>query len=1070
MVGCGGGGDGSNPGQSTTTPIAEDFVQVVARTGPIVAVRVGETVNLDGSKSFVSSSSASSFTSSSDPLTFDWSFTSKPLASSAVLQGPTLVNPSFVADAKGVYIVQLVVSAEGISSQRSVKSIVATVVPERLTGPFNHQGLSSDCVICHNGDIDLVSGSGGGKIPGQTAIHVATSKSCQTCHTPQGFTIIPYVDHAEVFGDCSVCHNGILAIGKSDFHVPTDVECDECHNTKSFLELEADGSFDHSSIARACIGCHNGIVAVGKHEAHIQTDVECGFCHTTVDFKDAYPDHTGSSVVGNRCDSCHNDTTAGGQTVGHPVTNVDCDVCHSIVSFSMGGVFNHRVVDPLVQACESCHNDSNSINAPGKAAAATHPPTSSDCGSCHSIESFQNAFLDHSDPAVVSARCDSCHGVTAVGKPVVGHLATTDDCVVCHSPGTFATGVFDHVGIVDNCASCHDNVITVGKLIDHMPTTADCSVCHTTATFAGAVFNHVGIDTTNCALCHDGAISVGKSSNHLPTTLDCSSCHDINNFTSFAGVTFSHLGIDNNNCAVCHASGIATPKSVNHLPAEKECSSCHDSTDTFVTNTFLTSVHQGLTRGCEGCHVTQFFPSRPALTKLANHVPTSQDCHVCHTNTAFIPKITPFLHTGITGNCVSCHDGSADNVAAGALGKAQSTNLHPVTTDDCGSCHAIGNNFLDGTFDHAGIVDNCSSCHGDNPTNTPVGPSKNAGHVTTTQDCSVCHVVGTFTTAVFNHAGITDNCASCHDGADAVGTVKSVSHLPTTQDCSVCHNTDAFAGARFDHQGVVDNCSSCHNGTTAIGKVPPPDHVPTNSECNVCHQTSGFIPAIFEHTGIVDNCSSCHGAGFAQGKSSTHVATIKDCGVCHNTRTFVGAVFDHTGIVDNCSSCHGVTATGKHGAHIQTAQDCHQCHTTATFVGGTWAHDSSTAGRCDDCHNDNGGGATAKSQGHLSTNVQCDACHSTNGWAPTIFAHDPQGDYPGNHRRDPGCVGCHGNTISTSIPYPSSRYAPFCAACHERDFRSQGDHKGGRSGTVEQNKDCSNGGRGCHRVSDSNWD
>jgi hypothetical protein len=156
-------------------------------------------------------------------------------------------------------------------------------------------------------------------------------------------------------------------------------------------------------------------------------------------------------------------------------------------------------------------------------------------------------------------------------------------------------------------------------------------------------------------------------------------------------------------------------------------------------------------------------------------------------------------------------------------------------------------------------------------------------------------------------------------------------------------------------------------------------------------------------------------------------------------------------------------------AHIATALDCHYCHTTATFADGIWVHDDSTIGRCDDCHSP-GGGAIFKPQGHLATTVQCDQCHVTGGWAPTSFSHDPQGDYPGDHRVDPGCSGCHGASVNAVFVYPSPRYAPFCAACHERDFERKGNHIGGENGTVEQNKDCSGGGRGCHRVTDSKFD
>jgi hypothetical protein len=109
----------------------------------------------------------------------------------------------------------------------------------------------------------------------------------------------------------------------------------------------------------------------------------------------------------------------------------------------------------------------------------------------------------------------------------------------------------------------------------------------------------------------------------------------------------------------------------------------------------------------------------------------------------------------------------------------------------------------------------------------------------------------------------------------------------------------------------------------------------------------------------------------------------------------------------------------------------------------------------------------------LSTTEQCDVCHTTNGWAPTSFSHNPNGGYPGDHRRDPGCNGCHGTTISSTLPYPHPSYAPptrntvYCAACHANDFERKGDHIGGENGTVEQNKDCA--GSGCHRVNSSEF-
>ena len=1102
VAGCGESPDGSGS-------IGFDVEDVIARTGPIVAVRVGETPTLDGSKSI---------TTLAGPLSFSWSFSSKPDASDTTLLNAATANPTFFADVRGAYMVQLVVTAAGVSSQRAIQLVIATIVPERLTGPFDHQGLSSNCVQCHNGELELVSRPG--KVLGKSLDHLATSNMCETCHTPLGYAIIPFVDHLEVFGNCSECHNGVLAIGKSEFHSPTDAECSDCHITAHFLELSPiDGSFDHSSITRGCVGCHNGTVSIGKTPTsadtppgnHPVTTSECGSCHTTLSFLGAFPDHTDPAVLAPGCDSCHGVGQVTGQPVGHPVTNVDCGICHSVLTFSLDGVFNHRI-DAAVQRCDSCHIDTNTINAlPMPLPLSTvHLNTTEDCGICHDTELFANAVVDHSGPLVVGVgiTCDSCHVADGSGSAsgmlpttaLYEHIPTTLDCGVCHTPGTFATGVFDHnllAGYVPQlaCADCHNNVRSVGKLFNHIPTNPvdqDCAVCHSTAgtvhtDFSQATFDHVGIVSTNCALCHDTGIATGKMVNHpstVPTDLDCSACHlnfSLGNFDSFALTTFNHVGIDPLNCASCHGTGIATGKTVNHIPAASECSICHDSTDLFTSTTFLSTVHQGVSSGCEGCHNGKFSTATVTVRgKLANHLPTDQDCYLCHTKTDFKFPITPFLHVGIAANCASCHDGSPAFVTLGARGKAQDpTPPHPTTTADCALCHNT-TDFFDAFVDHtgpqvlgAGIT--CESCH--NGTDATGKVDKIGGHVITAEDCSVCHVAGgTFAPAVFNHTNIVDNCASCHDGVAATGM--SVGHVPidnpTLKDCSVCHNPTAFAGAKFNHTGIVDNCGSCHNGNAAPGKAN--NHMPTNGDCIECHQTTGFLPSTFAHAGIVDNCESCHDGVFARDKALSHVDTNQDCGVCHTTGSFVGAVFDHTGIIDNCAACHnGGIAIGKDAktnpAHIITTLDCHLCHTTATFVGGSWSHDDTSTGNCISCHSANGG-ATFQPTGHLSTTEQCEVCHSTNGWAPTSFSHTSP-NYPGTHRRDPGCSGCHTGSIGAGINignYPKQlQYAPFCAGCHANDFERTGDHNGGSNGTVAQNMDCSGGGRGCHKVGDSGF-
>ncbi len=1104
---CGGGGKG-NSDDGDTDP------NVVARVGPILAVRVGETANL---------SEQNSYTTSSQSLSFSWSFAHKPDASNADLVDVNTSNPHFVADVRGTYMLQLVATADGISSKRAIQQVLATIAPERPTGPFNHQGLSSSCVNCHNDDfVD---------IPSKSQNHLATSRVCETCHASFGFDEIPYVDHQENFGVCSECHNGKLAVGKSEFHQQTNVECDDCHNTISFLELGPDGKFDHSGISRACTGCHNGTVSIGMTPTiadtppgtHPDTNAECGYCHTTLTFKEPYPDHTGSDVVGHLCTECHTADGSGsaiGYPSGHPDTAAagDCNVCHSIATFSLGGVFNHRV-DSAVLSCDTCHTEPNSIGAIGKISAVpTHPPTTADCGNCHATDSpdgFATAFgADHSVPPIsdLGTRCDSCHVADGSGS-ASGWLPTTatyshmpiggTDCRDCHTPGTFKTGTYDHAGVTSGCESCHNEIISVGMIASHFPTPGGtfCEDCHydalatPTIFFADASFDHVGIDVNNCTECHDGTYSTttntlyGKPATHIPTSQDCSVCHTTTPpFSTSAQSVFNHVSIADN-CESCHngnpdyvAVGAigknfnSVANGVEHIPSIDTCVTCHSSTSSggFASSSgFLSSIfHNGLTSGCAGCHVSEFLPlpsnSDAKLIKDSSHLPTGQDCDLCHSVSEFRPS--SFAHVGITGNCMSCHDGSANFVALGALGKTSSP-PHPVTSADCALCHNT-TNFADAFVDHsdpAVLAVRCDSCHGV----TATGKDDKPDHVPTTQDCGVCHVAGgTFAPAVFDHTGIVDNCVSCHDGVTATGKDAKTNpdHISTNQDCSACHVPTAFSQANFDHQNISNDCAVCH-GVSVIGKHN--NHVPTNEDCVVCHTTTGFIPATFSHDGIVDNCSSCHDAGLATPKKNNHVETNQDCGVCHNPSSFIPATFDHTGIVDNCSSCHGVTAQGMSTGHLSTDLDCHFCHTTSTFEGGSWVHDSSTANNCDTCHV-NGGGATPKPGGHISTTEQCDVCHTTNGWAPTSFSHSSSGNYPGDHRRDPGCNGCHRGSIGAGINgdnYPNQlQYAPFCAGCHARDFERKGDHIGGKNGTTAQNKDCSGGGRGCHKVSDRDFD
>jgi len=98
----------------------------VANAGPAQAVTVGTTVTLDGSKSS---------DPNGDPLTYTWSFVSKPAGSAAALSDASAQKPTFTADVVGQYVVGLVVNDGKVSSASSTVTITVQVAPPTGTPP-----------------------------------------------------------------------------------------------------------------------------------------------------------------------------------------------------------------------------------------------------------------------------------------------------------------------------------------------------------------------------------------------------------------------------------------------------------------------------------------------------------------------------------------------------------------------------------------------------------------------------------------------------------------------------------------------------------------------------------------------------------------------------------------------------------------------------------------------------------------------------------------------------------------------------------------------------------------------
>jgi hypothetical protein len=101
--------DGNGTYEWSSGPLKWSDVNTVpvAATGSDQYVTTGTTVQLDGS---------SSVDADADTLTYSWTLLSQPAGSSATLFAPQTVNPSFVPDLDGTYVVTLIVNDGTINS------------------------------------------------------------------------------------------------------------------------------------------------------------------------------------------------------------------------------------------------------------------------------------------------------------------------------------------------------------------------------------------------------------------------------------------------------------------------------------------------------------------------------------------------------------------------------------------------------------------------------------------------------------------------------------------------------------------------------------------------------------------------------------------------------------------------------------------------------------------------------------------------------------------------------------------------------------------------------------------
>ena len=138
--------DGQASSQADVVIINTGNSPPVANAGPDRTVTRGATVLLDAS---------GSSDVDGDPLTYFWEFVAVPAGSTAVLSNPTTVQPTFVADRRGDFVLRLTVRDAQASSEDTVTISTENTPPVANAGVDRASPLGATVTLDGSGSTDV---------------------------------------------------------------------------------------------------------------------------------------------------------------------------------------------------------------------------------------------------------------------------------------------------------------------------------------------------------------------------------------------------------------------------------------------------------------------------------------------------------------------------------------------------------------------------------------------------------------------------------------------------------------------------------------------------------------------------------------------------------------------------------------------------------------------------------------------------------------------------------------------------------------------------------------------------
>ncbi len=505
-----------------------------AQAGGGRTVLIGEQVQLDGS---------GSWDSNDDTLTYQWAIIKLPDNSNTSFAEPQVVNPVFIPDMPGIYVIQLVVS-DGNQSDRD--SIVIEV--DDLTRGQPQAGhvegfikIGDDKTVALGQRVDL-----------KPDVKVVEQRGVvqYTWHHSNEANVEQYI-----FRDTSL---NIIGQAPQAVFIPRAMG----NYTIVLLGIVELNEPDVTTGALVIATVDTIMITVVNDKTYVPSL-----------WRVPLPEGGHGAVKAQGCSGCHQDDIvmlvsllpAGQMPLWHKVVNANCDGCHSVEAWAPATAFVHELA---VGSCVSCHDGVVTTGLSSNHVDRDNPSTQL-CERCHVTLSWKEIAVTEPPPDSGS--------VDPLPAQGANHISPTDQCHACH--GISGKVVFvDHGHVFGVCRICHIAPVIPNTVHEILVDTA-CNECHVTTSFKvkiynpSGVFNH-SIITEACVSCHNGTIRKGKPNTHIPASDACDACHNVVHFKPIVKVDHSALN-DMSSCVSCHDNSLAKGQPDNHLATTNACGECH---------------------------------------------------------------------------------------------------------------------------------------------------------------------------------------------------------------------------------------------------------------------------------------------------------------------------------------------------------------------------------------------------------------------------------------------------------------------------------------------------------------